>query len=89
MRVAAVIHLLCQTNPSFATTVVNGLLAAATVMGGCVASVSGLLAAISLFPPVKPWRRTNAISMGMGYGFMLGMIAGLLTLFVFVDRVVS
>jgi MFS family permease len=85
----AVVHLLCQANPSFATAVVNGLLAAATALGGCVAFGSGALAAISLFPPAKPWRRTNAISMGMGWGFMLGMVAGPLTLFVFVDRLVS
>ncbi|HWX44070.1 MAG TPA: hypothetical protein VNY52_01975 [Solirubrobacteraceae bacterium] len=83
------IHVLCQTNPSSATAVVNGLLAAATALGGCVALGSGALAAISLSLQVEPEERTNAINMGMGWGFMGGVIIESLTLFVFIDRVVS
>jgi hypothetical protein len=89
VRVAAVIHLLCQTNPSFATTVVNGLLASATVLAGCIAFLSGLPAAMSLFVAATPEMRTDAISKGMGIGFMWGIPLGTLTLFVFVARLVS
>jgi hypothetical protein len=86
---AAVIHLLCETNPSFATSLANGLLAAATVLGGCMAFGSGLPAAISLFVPVQPAMRTDAISKGTGRGFIAGIGVALLTLFVFIARLVS
>jgi hypothetical protein len=86
---AAVIHVLCETNPSFATAVVNGLLASATVLAGCMAFLSGLPAAMSLFVLATPERRTDAISRGMGIGFIAGIPLGALTLFVFVARLVS
>ncbi|MGH2853796.1 MAG: hypothetical protein ACRDLF_06355 [Solirubrobacteraceae bacterium] len=86
---AAVIHVFCQTSPSFATSLVNGLLAAATALGGCMAVNSGLLAAISLFVPVKPEMRANAINIGVGIGFMMGMACGPLMLIAFIARLGS
>jgi hypothetical protein len=85
---ATVIHAFCQANPSFAASLVNGLLAAAAVLGGCTAAGSGLPAAVSLFVPVKPTMRANAINIGVGRGFMAGAIAVPLTLIVFIARVV-
>ncbi len=86
---AAVIHVFCETNPSFTTTVVNGLLASATVLAGCVAFWSGLPAAVSLFVTVRPEMRTDAISKGMGIGFIVGVPFGALMLFVFIAKVAS
>jgi hypothetical protein len=86
---AAVIHLLCQTNPSFATAVVNGLLASATVLAGWMAFLSGLPAAMSLLVAATPEMRTDAISKGMGIGFVVGIPFAVLTLFVFAARLVS
>jgi hypothetical protein len=41
MSISAIIHVLCETNPSLATSVVNGLLAWAEVLGGCTVLFSG------------------------------------------------
>ncbi len=86
---AAAIRILCETNPSFATALVNGLLASATVLAGCMAFLSGLPAAMSLFVAATPEVRTDAISKGMGIGFMWGIPLSILTLFVFAARLVS
>jgi hypothetical protein len=86
---AAVIRILCETDPSFATAVVNGLLASATVLAGCMAFWSGVPAAMSLFVPATPKMRTDAVNKGMGIGFMWGIPLGALTLFVFAARFVS
>jgi hypothetical protein len=88
MPMAAVIHVFCQTNPSFATSLVNGLLAAGTTLGGCMAVGSGLPAAISLLVPVRPATRADAINVGVGRGFTAGMLIGPLTLIVFITRLV-
>ena len=45
MSAIAVIHVLCEANPSLGTSVVNGLLAWATVLGGFTVLFSGLPAA--------------------------------------------
>jgi hypothetical protein len=89
MTAIAAIHILCEANPSLGTSVVNGLLAWATVLGGATAFFAGLPAAISVFVPVRPDMRANAINLGVGRGFLAGMAAGLLTLFVFVDKLVT
>jgi hypothetical protein len=86
ITVTAVVHVFCTTNPSFATSLANGLLAWATVLGGCTAFFSGLLAAVSIFVPVTPQARSNAINKGVGVGFIVGMALGVLTLFVFIAR---
>jgi hypothetical protein len=85
----AAIRILCETNPSLGTSVVNGLLAWATILGGATAFFAGLPAAISVFVPVKLDMRANAINLGLGRGFLAGMVAGLLTLFVFIDKLVT
>ena len=42
----AVIHILCQADPSLGTAIVNGLLARGTVLGASTAFFSGLPAAL-------------------------------------------
>jgi hypothetical protein len=85
----AVIRILCEANPSLASAVVNGLLAWAGLLGGCTAFFSGLPAAVALFVPSRPTSLVRRINWGLGIGFVLGMFAGSLTLFVFVARIVT
>lgn len=85
----AAIHILCEANPSLGTSVVNGLLAGATALSAWTAFGTGLLAAMSMFIPANPAARTNAINMGLGWGFLIGMVTGLLTLIVFIARIVT
>jgi hypothetical protein len=85
----AAIHVLCEANPSFGTSVVNGLLAGATALSACTAFGAGSLAAMSMFIPVGPAARTNAINMGLAWGFLFGMLASCLMLFVFIARIVT
>ena len=85
----AVIRILCETNPSFTTAVVNGLLASATVLAGCMAFWSGVPAAIALFVAATPEMRADAVNKGMGIGFMWGIPLSILTLFVFTAKFVS
>lgn len=85
----AIVHVLCETNPTLATSVANGLLAAATILGGCTALGSGLLATISMFVTVRPEARANAINMGLAWGFVGGIVRGSLTLFVFIAKLVT
>ena len=89
MTAIAVIHVLCETNPSLGTSIVNGLLAGATVLGGFTALGSGLLATISMFVTVRPEARTSAINLGLAWGFVGGIAIGSVTLFVFIARIVT
>jgi hypothetical protein len=54
MSAIAVIRILCRTDPSLGTAVVNGLLAWATVLGGCTIFFSGLPGAVALRIPSSP-----------------------------------
>jgi hypothetical protein len=85
----AAIHVLCEANPSLGTPLVNGLLAGATALSAGTAFGAGLLATISMFVPVRPEARTNAINLGLAWGFLIGIGAGLLMLFVFIARIVT
>jgi hypothetical protein len=89
MSTASTIRILCEANPSPGTTVVNGLLAWATVLGGCTIFCTGLPAAVAVFIPGRPDALSRRIDRGLGIGFLAGMPLGLLTLFVFIARVVS
>ncbi len=89
MLVAATIHILCEDNPSLGTAVVNGLLAWATMLGGCTALGAGLPAALMALDSTRADVRADLINRCMGVGFLIGVAAGGLTLFVFVARVVS
>ncbi len=89
MPVTASIHILCEANPSLGTSIVNGLLAWAGVLGGCTVVFSGLPAAVALFIPSRPDSLTRRINQGLGIGFVLGMAGGLLMFFVFVSRIAS
>ena len=68
----AVIRILCEANPSFATAVVNGLLAWATILGGITAFCSGLPAALFALDDTPAHVRADLINQGMGVGFAWG-----------------
>jgi uncharacterized membrane protein YgaE (UPF0421/DUF939 family) len=83
------IRILCDTDPSFATTVVNGLLAWIAVLGGVTVFCSGLPAAVALFIPSRPGSLERRINRWQGYGFVVGVLLGPLMFFVFIAKVVS
>ncbi len=85
----AIIRVLCEGNPSLGTSIVNGLLAWAAMLGGCTVLFSGLPAAVAVFIPSRPDSLARRINQGLGYGFLLGMFLGTVLLFVFVARLVS
>ena len=89
MSISATIRILCETNPSLGTSVVNGLLAWATVLGGCTVFCSGLPAAVAVFIPGRPDALSRRINRWLGFGFLLGIPLGFLTFFVFIVKVVS
>ncbi|MGA8363965.1 MAG: hypothetical protein WB709_05545 [Solirubrobacteraceae bacterium] len=83
------IRILCETNPSFGTTVVNGLLAWIAVLGGLTVFCSGLPAAVAVFIPSRPDSLERRINRWQGYGFIAGALLGALMFFVFIARVAS
>jgi hypothetical protein len=86
----ATIRILCETDPSLGTSVVNGLLAWIAVLGGCTVFCSGLPAAVAVFIPGRPEALSRRINRGLGVGFLAGvLLLGPLTLFVFSARIVS
>jgi hypothetical protein len=85
----AVIRVLCETDPSFGTTVVNGLLAWATLLGGFTAFCAGLPAALFALDTTPAHVRADLINRGLGVGFCFGMAGGLLMFFVFIARLAS
>jgi hypothetical protein len=89
MSAIAVIHILCEANPSLGTAVVNGLLAWAGVLGGCTVLFSGLPAAVALFIPSRPAALSRRINRGLGLGLLAGILLGALLFFVFVARIVT
>jgi hypothetical protein len=89
MSIAATIRVFCESNTSLGSAVVNGLLAWAAVLGGCTVFCSGLPAAVAVFIPSRPDSLSRRINRWLGYGFLLGMLFGPLTLFVFIARIVS
>lgn len=89
MTAIGAIRILCDTNPSFATTVINGLLAWIAVLGGLTVFCSGLPAAVALFIPSRTDSLERRINRWQGYGFVAGVPLGALMFFVFIARVVS
>ncbi len=89
MSAIATIRVFCEGNPSLGTTVVNGLLAWAGVLGGFTVFFSGLPAAVALFIPGRPQALSRRINRGLGIGFVIGMSLGLLMFFVFIARIAS
>lgn len=85
----AAIHILCDARPSLGTAAVNGLLAWAGVLSGFTVFFSGLPAAVNLIIPGRPSSLARRINRGIGQGFVVGMLLGPLTLFVFIARIVS
>lgn len=85
----ASIRILCETNPSLGTAVVNGLLAWATMLGGGTALGAGMLAALLALDDTHAEVRADLINRGMGAGFVVGMAAGVVLFFVFVARLAS
>ncbi len=89
MSSIAVIQILCEANPSLGTSVVNGLLAWTTVLGGGTALGAGVPAALVALDTTRADLRADLINRGIGVGFMFGMAFGALLFFVFVARLVS
>jgi hypothetical protein len=89
MSISATIRILCETNPSLGTSVVNGLLAGVAVLGGCTVFCSGLPAAVAVFIPGRPDALSKRINRWLGIGFLLGIPLGFLMFFVFIAKVVS
>jgi hypothetical protein len=89
MFVIATVRILCEADPSLGTTLVNGLLAWAGVLGGCTIFCSGLPAAVAVFIPGKPEPLVRRINRGLGVGFLAGTFFGALVFFGFVVRIVS
>jgi hypothetical protein len=89
MSAIATIRILCEANPSLGTAIVNGMLAWATILGGCTAFGAGLLAALMALDTTRADVRADLINRGMGAGFLFGMAVGGLLFFVFVARLVS
>jgi hypothetical protein len=89
MSAIATLRVFCETDPTLAASVVNGLLAWAAMLGGFTAFFSGLPAAVALFIPSRPESLSMRINRGLGQGMTLGMAVGPLTLFVFIDRVTT
>ncbi len=87
--ITAIIHVFCETNPSLETAVVNGLLAWATVLGGCTTFGGGLMAAPFALDTTRADLRADLINRGMGMGFIFGMGGGLLMFFVFISKLAS
>lgn len=89
MSSPATIRILCESDPSLGTAIVNGLLAWATVLGGVTAFFSGLPAAAFALDTTPAHVRADLINRGLGIGFRLGMLFGPLMFFVFIARIVS
>jgi hypothetical protein len=87
--VLATIHILCETDPSQVTAVVNGVIAGATMLGGGTAFGAGLAASGLAFTAANPSVRADHINRGLGAGFLFGVPWGLLMLIVFSARLVT
>jgi hypothetical protein len=85
----AAIRILCEANPSFGTSVVNGLLAWMTVLGGFTAFGMGFEAYRVTSVRLRPEVQAAAINRGLGKGFKWGMYGGFLMLFVFIAKLVT
>jgi len=85
----ATIRILCEANSSLGTSLVNGLLAWAAVLGGRTVFCSGLPAAVAVFIPGRPDALSRRINRWLGYGFIIGMPLGLLMFFVFIAKIAS
>ncbi len=89
MDLISVIRILCDAGPSLGTAVVNGLLAWATMLGGFTALGSGVPAALFALDTTSSDIRSDLINRGLGVGFRLGMIVGMMMFFVFTARLVT
>jgi hypothetical protein len=85
----AAIRVFCESDPSLATSIVNGLLAWAAMLGGFTVFFSGLPAAVALFIPSRPESLSRRINSGLGMGLLAGMSFGALMLIVFVAKVAT
>jgi hypothetical protein len=81
---------ICKSHPSSVEAVLNGLIAWAGVLGGCTAVGSGLPAASLAFSArARPEMRADTINRGLGYGFLLGIAAGLLVFICYASKLVT
>jgi hypothetical protein len=89
MPAIATLRVLCETDPTLAASIVNGLLAWAATLGGFTVFFSGLPAAVALFIPSRPESLSRRINWGMGVGLLIGTFFGLLMLIVFVGKIAT
>lgn len=89
MSAIATLHVFCEHDPTLATSVVNGLLAWAAMLGGFTVFFSGLPAAVALFVPSRPESLSRRINSGLGVGLLAGMSFGVLMLIVFVAKIAT
>jgi hypothetical protein len=89
MLIGATIRILCEADTSLGTSIIDGLLAWAAVLGGCTVFCSGLPAAVAVFIPSRPDTLSRRINRWLGYGFIVGMPLGLLMCIVFIARIAS
>jgi hypothetical protein len=89
MSPVATIRVFCGADPSLATSIVNGLLAWAAMLGGFTVFFSGLPAAVALFIPSRPESLSRRINSGLGVGLLAGMSFGALMLIVFVAKIAT
>ncbi|MGH2834911.1 MAG: hypothetical protein ACRDK4_01210 [Solirubrobacteraceae bacterium] len=85
----ATIRVFCETDPSLATSIVNGLLAWAAMLGGFTVFFSGLPAAVALFIPSRQESLSRRINSGLGVGLLAGTSFGALMLIVFIAKVAT
>jgi len=73
----ATIHVLCETSVSLGTSVIDGLIAWATILSAGTAFGAGLPAAMLLFDDtVRAKERADQINRGIGVGFIVGVFIG-------------
>jgi hypothetical protein len=89
MSAIATISVLGEASPSLGSSVVNGLLAWAVVLGVCLAFYSIVPAAVAVFIPGRPEPLSRRVDRWLAVGFLVGMPLGFLMFVVFVARVVS
>ncbi|HXB66330.1 MAG TPA: hypothetical protein VNV42_15790 [Solirubrobacteraceae bacterium] len=89
MSAITIVRTVCESHPSLASAIADGMLAWAGILGGLTVLCSGLPAAVALFIPSRPTSLARRINRGLGVGFVVGMSLGVLMFFVYIARIVS
>ena len=89
MSAIATISVLSEASPSLGSSVVNGLLAWAVVLGVCLAFYSIVPATVAVFIPGRPEPLSRRIDRWLAVGFLVGMPLGFLMFVVCVAGLVT